>query len=298
MRRARATYQDAYHHVMNRGVLGKPIFAGKADKKCFLRLLKRFAKRYKIKIIAYCIMDNHYHLLLQNTSDKMIEFMKQLNARYGTCYRESHGGRGYVFQGRFKSTLIQPEKYMKTAVCYLLLNPVRAGIVQSPEKYEWSSIGEYFNKKITGVTDKNEVEGLFGSRRALKEYIEGLFGKDIKTVSTRIGLIIGDKKFCSRASRLYERRTESKSTSRRRINDYTFSPAAAVIKDFEKEYKCKTKNLDLTTWRGKRIRAALLVRLRDSAGLKYSEILKLPLFRDYKYGSLSVLCRRARGKAE
>jgi len=81
MRRPRFTYIGAFHHLMSRGVSGDPIFETAADKECFLDLLEKFSKLLKIRVLAYCLLDNHYHLVLQNTSGKMSEFAKRLLLR-------------------------------------------------------------------------------------------------------------------------------------------------------------------------------------------------------------------------
>ncbi len=80
MRRARFTYIGAFHHLMKRGADGEPIFETAADKECFTGLLEKFSELLEIRVPAYCIMDNHYHLVLQNTSGKMSEFAKRLSS--------------------------------------------------------------------------------------------------------------------------------------------------------------------------------------------------------------------------
>ncbi len=135
---------------MNRGANDEPIFQTDADKECFLELLERFSKLLKIRILAYCMMDTHYHLLLQNTSGKMSEFAKRLNGNYGNAYRKRWGGKGYVFQSRYKSTAVQEDSYLITSLLYLFRNPVRAMITDNPFNYHWSSINELFNEKMAG----------------------------------------------------------------------------------------------------------------------------------------------------
>ena len=98
MRRARVVYDGSYHHVMNRGLEGRSIFLGDKSKSFFLNLLKEKSKKLKIRLLGYCVMDNHYHLILQNSSAKLSEFMKQLNGHYGMIYRKKEGEKGYVFQ--------------------------------------------------------------------------------------------------------------------------------------------------------------------------------------------------------
>lgn len=91
MRRARITYEGAFHHAMNRGINGDAILAGSKSKTMFLDVMQSTASNLKIKILAYCIMDNHYHLILENSSGRMSDFFRQLNGNYGMIYRKLYG---------------------------------------------------------------------------------------------------------------------------------------------------------------------------------------------------------------
>lgn len=131
MRRSRVTYKGAWHHVMNRALNDESILAGYGDKKHFLKLLADSATTKRIRVLAFCLMRNHYHLIVQNTSGRLSDFMRQLNGDYGLYYRHKYGGRGYVFQDRCKSTLIQNDTYLRMAFLYVLLNPVRVRLTKS-----------------------------------------------------------------------------------------------------------------------------------------------------------------------
>jgi REP element-mobilizing transposase RayT len=114
----------------------------------------------KIRLLAYCVMDNHYHLVLENGSGRMSDFLRLLNGQYGMNYRKREGGIGYVFQNRYKSTLIENDSYLVQSILYLLRNPARAGIVQLPEDYIWSSAKHYFSDKHAELVDQAFVNGL------------------------------------------------------------------------------------------------------------------------------------------
>ena len=103
---------------MNRGYDGNPIFAQATEKEIFLTLLANNAQSTRIRILAYCLMDSHYHLVLENSSGRMSDFFKQLNGQFGTIYRKNKGGRGYVFQDRYKSLLIQDDSYLVMVIGY------------------------------------------------------------------------------------------------------------------------------------------------------------------------------------
>ena len=100
------TYPVAFHHVMNRGINGECIFPGDKDKEIFLEHLSKRAAILGIRIIGYCLMSNHYHLLLENVSGRMSGLLKQVNGAHGIYSRRKHGGKGYVFQSYFNHTMI------------------------------------------------------------------------------------------------------------------------------------------------------------------------------------------------
>jgi len=297
MRRARVTYQGAYHHVMNRGYDGKPIFKEIRDKENFLTFLKTYSEKLNIRIFSYCIMTNHYHLILENSSGRMSDFLRQLNGNFGSSYRAEHGGRGYVFQGRSISTLIQDDSYLLSSIAYGLHNPVRAGLVKDFLKYEWSSASHYFNKnKNPDIVDILYVEDLFGSQSNLIDMVNKSDIKLLPVIGTKVGKVIGNKDFISIAMENFDRRNDSESMEGKRINDFHFDPVEKIYMEFEKKHNIKIEKIDTTTYSGKRFRGEILFNLRDKSGLKYTEIKKIDLFSDLKLHSLGQLYKNAKLK--
>ncbi len=296
MRRARVTYKGAYHHVMSRGINGEPILAGREGKQYFLRVLHEARKIHRIRLFAYCVMDNHYHLILQNTSGRLADFMRYVNGSYGLDYRRRVGGRGYVFQDRYKSTLIQQDSYLSMAVVYVLLNPVRAGLVKNPYHYSWSSISLYFSGEDSDIVDNAYVEAVFGSKREFHHFLEDWMAKGwgLPLQHTRFGDILGDMGFIAEIERHFNRRRSIKGSFRMRKDDYTFASPLEVIRRFERVNGVRLTEIDVTTRRGMRLRGKLLLLLREKAGLRYKEIIKIPLFRSLKYSSLGKLYKRAK----
>jgi len=125
MRRARVTYRNACHYIGNSGIEEEGIFSGGGLKSYFLKLLKEKSEKLKIRLLAYYITDNYYCMVLQNSSGRLSGFMRELNGQYAINYRQKEGKKGYVFQGRYKSVLIQEGQYLKKAIIYVLLCPVR-----------------------------------------------------------------------------------------------------------------------------------------------------------------------------
>ena len=296
MRRSRVTFKGAYHHIMSRGLNHEPILAGREGKEYFLRLLREAQKIYRIRLLVYCLMDNHYHLILQNSSARLADFMRYVNGYYGLSYRSRMGGRGYVFQDRYKSTLIQQDNYLTMAVVYVLLNPVRAGVVKDPYRYPWSSIGCYFSGKNSDIVDNVYVEDFFGSRIEFRQLLAEWLAKDkeLPLQRTRFGDILGAAGFIDEIAKRFDRRHRVKESFRMRHDDYTFEPSLEVIRQFERANGVRLVEIDATTHLGMRLRAKLLVLLRERAGLRYKEIIKIPLFRSLKYSSLGKLYKRTK----
>lgn len=294
MRRARVTYEGAFHHLMNRGVEGKDIFSSDELKSIFLGLLREKTRRLKIRLLAYCLMDNHYHLILQNSSGKLSDFMRQLNGHYGMIYRKKEGGRGYIFQGRYKSTLIDVGPYLQIAIIYVLLNPVRAGLVKDPFEYRWSSIDEYFGSDKDCIVDRRFAEDIFQNISVFEELLTEWSGKELPVRKTRFGSIIGGEGFGEGAIKRFDRRKEKKESRRKRKEDYVFKPLDMVIEEFQEDKGIRLGEIDTNTVKGKRLRGELLALLKDEAGLTYNQIIAYPLFQPLKYSSLGHLYKRAK----
>lgn len=143
----RITYPGAFYHITSRGNELKLIFLSKRDREKFLEYLESASERYNAIIHVYCLMDNHYHLLLETPSGNLPQIMRHINGAYTTYFNVKHDRAGHLFQGRYKAILVEQDEYAKELSRYIHLNPVRAGIVDLPEGYEWSSYLSYIGKK-------------------------------------------------------------------------------------------------------------------------------------------------------
>ncbi len=301
MRKPRFTYKGAFHHVMNRGHNKSNIFPASADKKYFINLLHQRASLLKIRIFAFCIMDNHYHIIIQNSSGKLSDFMKQLNGIYATYFRKKYGGVGYVFQNRYKSTLIQNEKYLSTAIAYTLYNPVRAGVVDNVFNYKYSSINEYYNNSINinnYITDVAFVEDIFQSK---DNFLFIVMSANIKVEekNSHIGKVLGDEEYIEKIAEENNRRESIEEIHVKRRKDeykYDFPGYKEVIKEFENMHRISVYKMDKHSIEWKRIRIKLLIEIREKCGLRYSEINLIDIFNTYKLDSLRSIYHIYRNK--
>lgn len=135
----RLEFPNALYHVMSRGNGGENIFIEEADKHAFLELFEELLICYDFICYAYCLMNNHYHLLIETPKANLSQVMRGLNGRYTKYFNKTFHRMGHIFQGRYKSIIVQKDSYLLELSRYIVLNPVRAGLIQNPEDYIWSS---------------------------------------------------------------------------------------------------------------------------------------------------------------
>ena len=135
----RIEYPGAVYHVTSRGNEKKAVFKDDSDRDAFLKTLAHVNKRYNWICHAYCLMDNHYHLLIETPEGNLSLGMRQLNGVYTQTVNRRHGRIGHLFQGRFKAILIQKDSHLLEVCRYVVLNPVRAAVVERPGDWKWSS---------------------------------------------------------------------------------------------------------------------------------------------------------------
>ena len=129
------------HHVIQRGNNRQPIVLDEADRKMLYSLWLEESQRHKVAVNAYVLLDNHFHMLLTPPSDEAMSLMMQAVGRtYVRYFNQRHKRSGTLWEGRYKSTLIQTERYLLACMVYIDLNPVRAGLVAAPEQAAWSSV--------------------------------------------------------------------------------------------------------------------------------------------------------------
>ncbi len=178
-RSLRIEYPGAWYHVMNRGAQKKTIFHDSKYCKIFLKLLSEISKRYQIQIHAYCLMPNHYHLLINTPMGNLSKAMKHLNGSYTQRHNKLLKIDGPLFRGRYKSIIVDANDYLLTLSRYLHLNPVVAGIVAMPEAYRWSSYRAYIQTSYApDWLTTNTTLNKFGTRLQAQKYrafmLEGL----------------------------------------------------------------------------------------------------------------------------
>ena len=131
------------YHVGGRGNRGCRIFADAYEGRIFLKLLERVSRRYSWTCYAYCLMSNHYHLVLRLEDGGLSDGIRELNGGFARFTNVRHGLEGHLFRNRFWSELIEDDAYLLQASRYIVLNPVRAHLCTTPEQWRWSSHRSY-----------------------------------------------------------------------------------------------------------------------------------------------------------
>lgn len=150
-----------YHHVYNRGVAKGNVFVDEKDKAKFIELMASIAREHKFNIHAFCLMDNHYHILVQNTRENLSSGMRQLGAQYASYFNKRHSRVGHLWQDRFKSWYVLDEKYLFALFKYIENNPVKAGVSQK--------IGEYMYCATYSIL-KDAVPAFLQNAFVLRDY--------------------------------------------------------------------------------------------------------------------------------
>jgi REP element-mobilizing transposase RayT len=132
-------FSGALYHITSRGDRRENIYESAADFKAFLSILADVCQAHHWLCHGYCLMDNHYHLLIETPEANLAKGMRQLNGVYTQAFNRAHGRVGHVFQGRYKAILVEKQSYLLELSRYIVLNPVRAGMVRSVRDWRWSS---------------------------------------------------------------------------------------------------------------------------------------------------------------
>src|SRR6056297_3830683 len=135
----RIEFEGAFYHVMARGNARQNIFLNDGDRQAFLENLGRVSQRFDWSIWSWCLMDNHYHLLIETRQPTLSKGIREVNGVYTQGFNRRHRRVGHVLQGRYKAVLVQKETYLLELSRYVVLNPVRAGMVETAGDWAWSS---------------------------------------------------------------------------------------------------------------------------------------------------------------
>jgi putative transposase len=197
----RLSFENAVYHITARGSRKEHIFYNDKDRKIFLEKFNETCLKYSFVCFAYCLMDNHYHLFLKTLFPNISDGMHYLNSSYANWFKTRHKIVGVLFQGRYKSFIVDENNYGVNLSAYIHLNPYRAGIVEDLREYQWSSYLDYVDGNKTSVRlDTSLVLEQFDNdlemaRRKYEAYVmeNPMMGSPLK--ESYKGIALGGKAF-------------------------------------------------------------------------------------------------------
>ena len=167
-RKARTKSISGYTHIIVRGIGRQILFEEEKDYEHYLERLERYCLETEVKVCAYCLMENHVHILVHGELSSIILLMKKLGVSYSGYYNKKYDRIGHLFQDRYRSEPVEEEKYFLTVFRYILKNPEKAGICAASD-YPWSSYRHY--EKPPAFMDLSVIWGLLGDRKQFRKYI-------------------------------------------------------------------------------------------------------------------------------
>jgi len=135
-----------FHHIVNRGIERSNVYRNSEDKNKFLQIVCKACKIYKVNVHDYCLMNNHYHLLIQTTSENLSLFMRQVNSNYATYFNKKYKRSGYLWQGRYRSWYIANDEYLYGLFRYIEQNPIKAKMSQKIGEYPFTLLAALFHE--------------------------------------------------------------------------------------------------------------------------------------------------------
>ena len=200
----RIAFPDALYHVTSRGDRREDIFEDDLDRQTFLSTLEQVVAQFNWVCYAWCLMGNHYHLLIQTPDGNLSKGMRQLNGVYTQANNRRHGRVGHLFQGRFKAILVDTDAYLLELSRYVVLNPVRAGMVKNVTDWRWSSYRASVG--LEPAAPWLAIDGMlaqFAERRSLAQRRYAQFvAEGVKAISpwanVKGQVFLGDEQFMQR----------------------------------------------------------------------------------------------------
>ncbi len=219
----RLTVPGYPHHVIQRGNNRQPIFAHPGDYGLLLGLLTENAKKFGVAVHAYVLMTNHFHLLATpGTAEALPQMMQAVGRSYVRYFNDEQGRSGTLWEGRYKSTLVQTDRYLLACMAYIDLNPVRAGLVSAPNDYAWSSYGHHTGQRADKLITPHPLWWALGNTPFAREMAyanlvqAGITAEQQQqiTQSALSGWALGDGDFVADLQKRTERRVSKAAAGR------------------------------------------------------------------------------------
>ena len=204
----RLEFPGAVYHLTARGDRRDDIFLDDADRQTFLDLLAKEIRQQRWRLYAYCLMSNHYHLLIETPEGNLVAGMRRLNGVYTQAFNRRHGRVGHVLQGRYKSIVVDKDAYLLELARYIVLNPLRANMVKRVEDWPWSSYPATAGKtQAANWLEADWIVKQFGedgvtARQAYRRFVRAGVDGSSPWPELRSQIYLGGEKFLARMEKL------------------------------------------------------------------------------------------------
>jgi REP element-mobilizing transposase RayT len=288
----RLFFENAVYHITARGNRQESIFYNDEDRKIFLDKFNETCLKYSFVCFAYCLMGNHYHLFLKTLLPNISEGMHYLNTSYANWFKAKHKIVGVVFQGRYKSLIVDENSYGVRLSAYIHLNPYRAGIVRNLREYPWSSYSDYVDgekslvRLDTSLILKQFDNELEVSRRKYEAYIAENSMMDNPLKESYKGIVLGGKEFLQSIREQVEKKGNNREVPETKA--LTVYTAEEVIQKVMAEFSIGREEI-FNKKRGNLFRHMTLSLLKQFTSLSLKEIGELF---QMDYAAVSQACKR------
>jgi REP element-mobilizing transposase RayT len=280
-RQLRILIPGAVYHVTSRGNERKNIFRDEMDRNMLLKTIGEVKKKYDFKILAFVLMNNHYHFLLKTEKPNLPVIMQYMNTSYGIYFNRKYRRSGHLFQSRYHCVLVEYGPNIKEVARYMHLNPIRANAVETLPEYEWSSHAQFTGMRETGIADPEYVLRYFSDSRkkAIEEYEKYMADgswkdKDGERIGAYGGYILGSEEFVKKIKLLIKDKSISAEIANR-IRLKNVYDADEIIEAVTVYYDKTKEELIMKKGRWNRGKQILMYLLSKDAGKNNTEIAEL-----------------------
>ena len=222
----RPEYAGAVYYVSSVGNRGQSVFQNSADGNAWIEVLEGVCRRFECRCFGYCLMSDGYHLVIETPKPNLSKAIRQLNGVYTQRSNRLHDTDGHVFRGRYKSIVVEKEKYLLPLMAHIFLLPLRAGFVKHPNQFKWSTCRYLYGKdEIPGHIDLEWFsEGFSSDTESFDEFLDENLSRDVIS-ETRKQIYLGDDEFIE----LVQGRTNKGSSSKDIPKYQVTKPVSSVI---------------------------------------------------------------------
>lgn len=267
VRPLRIEYAGALYYLSAAGNRGENVFRDSADASDWIEVLGNVCGRFGWKCVCYCLMSDRYHLVAETPRPNLSRAMRQLNGVYTQRSNRRHGIDGHVFSGRYRSVLVQKEKYLLPLVAHVLSIPLRAGFVKHPRQFKWSSCKYLYGKdEVPEYMDLGWFsDGFSSDPEKFDAFLAENSSRDVPA-ETKKQIYLGDESFIESAQKKIGNRSAADVPKTQLTK-----PVAAVIEGFRKNGDSRTQAIAKTYLTGD----YTLKEISDTVGIHYSKISKI-----------------------